>query len=238
MNKYEKIANEMRKRIKSSVYDIDQPIPDEKTLAAEFGCSRMTMKRALDTLAAEGMLFRKRGHGTFIIQSAMQDEHVHVVSNEILGLSNLLKGKNIKSKVIRFEVQFPSQDVAAHLAIDEKTPVYYVVRLRIVEGEPYVLEKTYMPASLIPGINDEVLNHSIYDHITRGLQLKIAGTHRKIRACKSDDMDQQYLGCRPDDPILEVEHVGFLDNGTPFEYSFSRHRHDKFVVTSVNIKRS
>ncbi len=144
MNKYEKIANEMRKRIKSSVYDIDQPIPDEKTLAAEFGCSRMTMKRALDTLAAEGMLFRKRGHGTFIIQSAMQDEHVHVVSNEILGLSNLLKGKNIKSKVIRFEVQFPSQDVAAHLAIDEKTPVYYVVRLRIVEGEPYVLEKTYM----------------------------------------------------------------------------------------------
>lgn len=51
----------MRKRIKSSVYDIDQPIPDEKTLAEEFGCSRMTMKRALDTLAAEGMLFRKEG---------------------------------------------------------------------------------------------------------------------------------------------------------------------------------
>ncbi|KXZ17453.1 GntR family transcriptional regulator [Bacillus nakamurai] len=237
MNKYERIANEMRTRIKSNVYAIDQPIPDELTLAEEFGCSRMTMKRALDTLAAEGLLFRKRGHGTFIIQSAMQDEHVHVVSNEILGLSNLLKGKDIKSRVIRFEVQFPSQEVAAHLAIDEKTPVYYVVRLRIVEGEPYVLEKTYMPTSLIPGINDEVLNHSIYDHITNGLHLKIAGTHRKIRACKSDQMDQQYLACQSDDPILEVEHVGFLDNGTPFEYSFSRHRHDKFVVTSVNIKR-
>ncbi len=112
----------------------------------------MTMKRALDTLAAEGMLFRKRGHGTFIIQSAMQDEHVHVVSNEILGLSNLLKGKNIKSKVIRFEVQFPSQDVAAHLAIDEKTPVYYVVRLRIVEGEPYVLEKRTCRRALYPAL--------------------------------------------------------------------------------------
>ncbi|WP_286174394.1 GntR family transcriptional regulator [Pseudomonas sp. ISL-88] len=205
MNKYERIANEMRTRIKSNRYAIDQPIPDELTLAEEFGCSRMTMKRALDTLAAEGLLFRKRGHGTFIIQSAMQDEHVHVVSNEILGLSNLLKDKDVKSRVIRFEVQFPSQEVAAHLAINEKTPVYYVVRLRIVEGEPYVLEKTYMPASLIPGINDEVLNHSIYDHITNGLHLKIAGTHRKIRACKSDQMDQQYLGCQSDDPILEVE---------------------------------
>ncbi|WP_420313952.1 GntR family transcriptional regulator [Bacillus amyloliquefaciens] len=221
-----------------SLYRSNITQPDEKTLALEFGCTRMTMKRALDTLAAEGMLFRKRGHSTFIIQSAIHDEHVHVISNEIPGLSNLLKGKDVKSKVIRFEVQFPSQDAAAHLAIDEKTPVYYVVRMRIVEGEPYVLEKTYMPASLIPGINDEVLNHSIYDHITRELQLKIAGTHRKIRACKSDDMDQQYLGCRADDPILEVEHTGFLDNGTPFEYSFSRHRHDKFVVASVNIKRS
>lgn len=119
-----------------SLYRSNITQPEEKTLALEFGCSRMTMKRALDTLAAEGMLFRKRGHGTFIIQSAMQDEHVHVVSNEIPGLSNLLKGKDVKSKVIRFEVQFPPQDAAAHLAIDEKTPVYNVVRLRIVEGSP------------------------------------------------------------------------------------------------------
>ena len=52
----------------------------------------------------------------------MQDEHVHVVSNEILGLSNLLKGKDIKSKVIRFEVQFPSQDVAAHLVSMKRLP--------------------------------------------------------------------------------------------------------------------
>ena len=77
-----------------------------------------------------------------------------------------------------------------------------------------------MPASLIPGINDEVLNHSIYDHITRELQLKIAGSHRKIRACKSDDMDQQYLGCRPDDPILEVEHVGFWTTALPLNIHF------------------
>ncbi|MFP7692274.1 transcriptional regulator GmuR [Bacillus subtilis] len=237
MNKYEIIANEMRNRIKNNVYPIDQPIPDEVSLAKEFNSSRMTMKRALDNLVAEGLLFRKRGHGTFIIQSAIQDDHVHVVSNEILGLTNLLKDKKIQSKVIQFEVQFPTEEVAAHLSIDQKTPVYYVVRLRIVEGEPYVLEKTYMPTHLIPGINDNVLHDSIYNHITNVLQLKIAGTHRKIRACKSDHIDQQHLGCKQDDPILEVEHVGFLDNGIPFEYSFSRHRHDKFVVTSVNIRR-
>lgn len=60
MNKYEIIANEMRNRIKNNVYPIDQPIPDEVSLAKEFNSSRMTMKRALDNLVAEGLLFRKR----------------------------------------------------------------------------------------------------------------------------------------------------------------------------------
>lgn len=107
MNKYEIIANEMRKRIKNNVYPIDQPIPDEVSLAKEFNSSRMTMKRALDNLVAEGLLFRKRGHGTFIIQSAIQDDHVHVVSNEILGLTNLLKDKKSKARSFSLKCNFP-----------------------------------------------------------------------------------------------------------------------------------
>lgn len=99
------------------------------------------------------------------------------------------------------------------------------------------MEITYMPTTLITGITDEVLDGSIYEHITKKLGLTIAGSHRKIRACKSNELDQAQLVCKKDDPILEVEHVGFLNNGVPFEYSFSRHRYDKFEVTTVNIKR-
>ncbi|WP_026692349.1 GntR family transcriptional regulator [Peribacillus kribbensis] len=236
MNKYEAISAEMRHRIKEKHYNPDQPIPDEKSLAKEFECSRMTMKRALDILVMEGLLYRKRGHGTFIVQSAIRDSRVNVVSNEVLGLSRLITDKTITSKVVTFEVQFPTEEVAVHLAIDTKTPVYYLVRLRLVEGEPYVLEKTYMPTNMIPGLNDEILHSSIYEYILKELELTIAGSHRKIRACKSDELDQEHLECKHDDPILEVEHVGFLNNGVPFEYSFSRHRYDKFEVTTVNVR--
>lgn len=237
MNKYEAISKEIRKRIKERFYPIDKPIPDEVSLAKEFSCSRMTMKRALDILAMEGLLYRKRGHGTFIVKSSVQTSRVNVLSNETLGLTRLLLNKKITSKIIKFEVQFPSEVVATHLAIDLKTPVYYLIRLRLVEGEPYVMEKTYMPTPIIPGINDEILQSSLYGYITERLGLTIAGTHRKIRACKSEELDQQYLGSLVNDPILEVEHVGFLDNGVPFEYSFSRHRYDKFEVSTVNIRR-
>ncbi|MBT2758831.1 GntR family transcriptional regulator [Mesobacillus foraminis] len=236
MVKYQKISNEIRKRIADGYYSSDQPIPDEITLAKEFGCSRMTMKRALDILVSEGVLFRKRGHGTFIIKSCMQNT-INVVDRETLGLSNLLKGKDVTSKVIKFEVKFPSEEVAEQLSIDRTTPVYEVIRLRIVDKEPYVIEQTYMPTTLLPGINETVLHSSVYKYITETLGLTIAGSHRKIRASKPTQLDQEYLECAPDDPVLEVEAVGFLNNGSPFEYSFSRHRYDKFVFTTVNIRR-
>ncbi len=237
LSKYEHISNEMRKRIVEGVYSIDQPIPDELSLTKEFNCSRMTVKRALDILVMEGLLYRKRGHGTFIIKSAIQDNKVNATDRENLGLTGLLKNKKIETKLIKFDVLFPPPQVAAHLSVDDDTPVYHVIRLRNVEGEPFVIEETYMPTNLIVGIDKSVLHSSIYSHITDKLGLKIGGAHRKVRADKSTDLDQEYLGCKSDDPVLEVEQVAYLNTGVPFEYSFSRHRYDKFVFTSVNIRK-
>jgi len=237
MNKYEAIANEMRRRVKSDYYSKDQPIPDEYTLSKEFDSSRVTMKKALNILVTEGLLYRKRGHGTFIIEPPFDDNKVNIISEENIGLSNLANNDEVKSKVIAFEIQFPSEQVASKLRISLDTPVYHIIRLRIVNDEPYVIEKTYMPANLVPGINDEVLHSSIYKHIKETLELKMGGAHRKIRACKSNELDQKYLDCKADDHILEVEQVAFLITGIPFEYSFSRHHHDKFVFTTVTVNR-
>ena len=235
MTKYESIANEMRRRIKEGYYPIDQPIPDELSLAEEFGSSRMTMRKALDLLVSEGLLFRKRGHGTFIIQM-YKNQSLNVISDESLGLSNLVKGKPVSSEIIQFTIEFPSEEVAGHLAIGKQEPVYHIIRLRMVDHEPYVMEETYMPSNLIPGITEDILHASIYNYIQQDLELKIGGAHRTIMADKSNELDQTYLECKKEDPILQVVQVGFLNNGVPFEYSFSRHRYDKFVFTSVSVR--
>jgi len=237
--KYQKISNEMRKRIFEGFYPLDQPIPDEISLSNQFACSRMTMKKALDILVMEGILFRKRGHGTFIVKSSLQKSKVPVSGKESLGLTQVIKerGKSVTSQIIKFEVKFPSEEVAGQLSIDANSPVYDIIRLRLVDDEPYVMEHTYMPTNLIPGINENVLLSSVYSHINETLGLTMAGLHRKIRADKPNQYDKEYLGCLHDDPILEVEQVCYLNNGIPFEYSFSRHRYDKFEITTVNIRR-
>ncbi|NPC93203.1 GntR family transcriptional regulator [Bacillus sp. WMMC1349] len=237
MRKYEFISNEIRKRIREKYYSADQPIPDELSLAKEFSCSRMTMKRALDILVSEGILYRKRGHGTFIVKSSIQNIPVSVTDKENLGLTKLLVGKQIESNIIQFDVEFPTDQVAKQLSIEKRVPVYHIIRLRKVENEPYVIEETYMPSNLISELTEDVLLDSIYRHITETLNLKIAGSHRKIRAAKSSDLDQKYLECADDDPVLEVEQIAFLNTGEPFEYSFARHRYDKFEFSSVHIRK-
>ena len=237
MRKYEYISNEMRRRIQEEYYPIDQPIPEELSLAKEFSCSRMTMKRALDILVSEGMLYRKRGHGTFIVKSSIQQLPVSVTDRENLGLTKLLANKQIESRIIQFDVEFPSDEVAKQLSIEKTVPVYHIIRLRKVEGEPYVIEETYMPSNVISELNEDVLHGSVYRHITETLKLTIAGSHRKIRADKSNALDREHLECAPDDPVLEVEQVAFLNTGEPFEYSFARHRYDKFVFSSVHVRK-
>ncbi|WP_215113617.1 GntR family transcriptional regulator [Exiguobacterium sp. s63] len=233
--KYETIADEIRKRIIEHVYPLEHALPDEIHLAQEFGVSRMTMKRALEILVMEGLIYRKRGKGTFILQSSFQKDRINVISKETRGLTQVIGDRSLRSEVLNFEVKFPSQEVANHLMIELTEPVYEIRRVRYVDEEPYVIELTYMVANLITGITREILEQSVYAYIQEDLGYTITSSHKVIRADKPDEYDQAYLKNDITEPIIEVEQVVYLSNGKPFEYSFARHRYDKFVFSSVNI---
>ncbi|WP_214778508.1 GntR family transcriptional regulator [Exiguobacterium sp. s22] len=233
--KYETIADEIRKRIIEHVYPLEHALPDEIHLAQEFGVSRMTMKRALEILVMEGLIYRKRGKGTFILQSSFQKDRINVISKETRGLTQVIGDRSLRSEVLNFEVKFPSQEVANHLMIELTEPVYEIRRVRYVDDEPYVIELTYMVANLITGITREILEKSVYAYIQEELGYTITSSHKVIRADKPDEYDQAYLKNDVTEPIIEVEQVVYLSNGKPFEYSFARHRYDKFVFSSVNI---
>lgn len=136
-----------------------------------------------------------------------------------------------------FDVRFPDEEVARHLIIDITDPVYEIRRVRYVDNEPYVIENTFMSSSLITGVTKEVLDSSIYRYIREDLGYTITSSHKMIRSDKPDQWDRDYLGDEDTDSIIEVEQVVFLRNWKPFEYSFSWHRHDKFIFTSVHIGR-
>ena len=237
-NKYNHIANEIRHRIFSGEYPLNQSIPDEMTLAAEFECSRMTMKKALEVLVLEGLLYRKRGHGTFIIKSALKKDKFNIHADEVDGLTAQSPGKLVTSKILKFDVTFPDEETQEWLNIPKETPVYHIHRVRYVDGDPYVIEETYMPTTIVTGITEEILNHSVYAYLKNELQLTLASAHKEVRAAKSEAIDYEYLNYSQEDPVLIVTRVAYLNNGSPFEYSIARHHYEKFVFKVVNISRS
>lgn len=237
--KYEEIAGILRDRIAKGVYPVDSLLPTQSELAEEFGASRMTVKKAVEILIIEGLIYSKQGNGTKVLNSSFWNrENSRVRLNNFNGLSKDLEGDSrvLTSQVIEFSVEFPNEEIAERLQIEINTPVYKIIRLRLLDQKPYVLEHTYTPCDLVPSLDEKVLLASIYDYLLNTLNLKFAGSYRNITADKSDDYDQKYLNCSPSDPVLQVEQAVYLENGRPIEYSRSRNRFDMKGYSLLDVK--
>ena len=137
-----------------------------------------------------------------------------------------MQKRDLQSQVITFEVCFPDSRVQEMLKVAAEEPVYHVIRLRILDGQPYILEHSFMPVDLVTGLTKEILHRSVYDYLLEELNYKFAGAYRTFQAAKSDEYDRQYLKCQSDDPVLELEQIIYLESGRPIDYSRSRNRYD------------
>lgn len=232
--KYKTIYDDMKEKILTGEYKSGDQLPDEHTVCSMYGCSRMTVKKAYDLLVLEGLIYRRQGQGSFVLAHSERDGELEIKERELQGFSRSSHGKG-STRIIHFNLIFAPKHIAEKLGIKENDPVYDILRLRLIDGSPYVLEQTYMAPALIPGITEEVLNRSIYDYIENTLGLRIGAAQKVSRADISSEQDHQLLNLMDVEPVLEVEQTAYLDNGMPFEYSISRHRYDlfKFSVYSV-----
>jgi len=236
MSKYEEIAQDIRQAILSGKYSPNAQLPLEKEMCLSYGVSRITIKKAVDELVIQGLVIKRRGSGTFV--KSVNDEDVEELGSvkQFGGFSETNKDRKVSSSIIKFEVIHPTDEIATKLKIACDDFVYYIVRARYADNEPHVIEYTYMPIGLIYGIKTDILMNSIYSYIEKNLKLKIKSAHRSVRAILPNEIEQEWLKIDKSIPILEVEQIGFLDNGQSFEYSKSHHRSDKIEIKTVSIK--
>lgn len=234
---FENIAQDIRSKILGEIYKKGQLIPDQFALAQEYNVSRMTIQKAINLLKIEGFLYTKRGQGTFASFPPLQQDKYGSDVGTIIGTSTYFSHQGeMTSQVISFDVRFPVPEEMSKLKLRADQAVYDIIRLRYLNGEPFHLEYSIYPIDIIPGINQEILNKSIYKHIIEDLGLQIGSGIRQIRADKPDQFDKTYLECQNDDPVLEIEQIVFLKNGKPFEYSQTRARYDKATVNYVDFR--
>ena len=235
MNKYEEIARDIYNDIASGKYEPGSQLALEKEMCAQYGVSRITVKRAVDELVKQGLVVKRRGSGTFV--KGVQEEDVENVGmcGQFRGFSRDNEGHDVRSEIKRFEIVHPTEEVAEKLKISVEDFVYDIIRVRFLDNMPSNVEYTQMPIEVIPGVKMEVLENSIYSHIEKNLKLQIQSSHRTVSADMPTEEEKQWLGIEGVMPVLQVAQVAFLSDGRPFEYSVSRHRADSSMFRAVSI---
>lgn len=229
--KYLEVAKIITDRIDKGTYQKQQPIPDQETLARELGVSRLTVKKALDGLERQGRVYKQSGLGTFVLGDIPLKEETDFPVDNFLDVKNQPQSENLQNKILHFSVEFPDKEIQKNLNLKRTEPVYNIIRLKVINEQPLMIEHVYMPVKLVPDLDEDILHNSIYGYIHQDLKLKFGRAYRKIRAAKSNDYDPKYLKAAKDDPILELEQIVWLSNGQPIEYSASRNRYDQRTYT-------
>lgn len=231
--KYKIIHDVIKQRILDGKYiDNNHQIPDELTLCNEFRCSRMTMKKALDILVSEGLIYRKRGHGSFVLyKNSYQKSVLQLFDQDLLSFSELTENE-CSTKVLEFQLLFADEEIANKLNIHIQDSVYKIVRLRSLDNEPYLIETIYMSTALVSGLTLEILSQSLFHYIETKTDLKITSSQRSLRAMIPNNLDTQHLLLEQNEPVLELEEIVFLSNGEVLEYNTTHYRFDKIEFTS------
>lgn len=239
MFKYEVIAEDIQNKIQSGYYKPDEKLPQELELCRQYDASRITVREAMEMLVHKGLIIKRRGAGTFVkaITGDVQEKQGFARSQQFDGFSRENEGRHVTSDVHEFQLLRAPKQVAEKLQVVEGAFVCYICRTRCLDGEPRVVEYTYMPTDFIPGITDEVVHSSIYSYIENTLKLKIQSAHRIARASMPTEQEREWLKIGDAAiPVFEVEQTAYLDDGRIFEYSKSRHRADCFELRSVSIR--
>lgn len=172
---------------------------------------------------------RRRGDGTYV-----RDWNVRKLPHQysLRGTYHDLKDY-VVSKIIKFEVIHPTPQIAEKLCISQDAFVYEITRKRVFEGRPLIMEYTYMPVDIIPGLKKEHLEKSIYGYIQDGLGYKIHSAFVKINGVRPNLLEQEEMGLSTTDFLMEAERVVSLDNCQVFEYSIAHHVPEFFDFETV-----
>lgn len=241
MLKYIEISDDIRNSILTTKQlTSNDKLSSEIELCKKYKVSKMTIKKALDLLVDEGLIYKKRGHGTFVKGlsnqqlTSIQDNYNNL---NLLGFTNSHPGQNISTIVIDFSIIHPTIEIATNLKISESEFVYKIYRVRLIDGIPNVFEETYMPINLIQGLNRTHLEASIYSYINEKLKYKIQSAHIRVYTRRASEFVADLLQINVADPISEVKQVAFLNNGQAFEYSISHHRPETYEFATVIVKK-
>ncbi len=218
---YQQLREHVLRMIRSGQLEPGGALPAERVLAEILGVSRLTVRKAFDSLVAEGVLVRRQGSGTFVARRFEQP------LSFLSGFSQDMRARGMEpgSKQVRRGLGQATPEEAMALSLSPGEAVARICRVRTADDLPMAIECAVLPAEFVP--DPEGVSDSLYAYLkARGLRPVRA--LQRLRAVAAPEEEARQLGIAPGDPVLYIQRVSFLPGGRPLEFTRSHYRGDRY----------
>ena len=225
---YQQIKSLILQSLQAGLWKPGDLIPSEIELAARFRVSQGTVRKAIDELAAEHLVVRRQGRGTFVATHA--EQHVQYRFLRLLPDDGDLDSEGpAQRSIIDCKRQRAPADVARTLGLRTGDAVLQVRRVLSFQGVPTILEDLWLPGSAFKGLTAERLaSHqgAMYALFETEFGVRMVRADEKIRAVAADEQAAQRLQVPVGSPLLSVERVAYTYQDAPMELRRGLYRTD------------
>ena len=218
---YRKVADGIARAMDEKLMDAHTHLPSERSLAEELQISRVTLRRAIDELVAQGLLVRRQGAKTAVAR------RLEKALSTLTGFSEELRARGIEpgQRWLSRSLVSPSSAEAMALGLTSTDRVMRLQRVRLADGAPIAIERAAVPAEFLPSA--DLIGHSLYEALQRLGAAPVRGVQR-IRAGVMTRSDADLLDSSPGAPILIIERRCFLADGRAVEFTETRYNGESY----------
>ena len=233
---YIQVIDSLTDYIECNKFKPGYQLPGEAELCRSFDVSRTVIRQALKELEYKGLIYRTKGRGTFIAEPKIHESLVQNLTGFYQDME--AKGHRPHSKVLKQEKIPATKKVADKLELQDGTAVVQIDRLRFLGQEPIVLVTSYLPYDLAPELVEvDLSNQSLYVYLENAHGFQISHGKRYLEAVPANQLEAELLKVDVGSPLILLDSISYLSDGTPLEYFHALHRGDRsrFEVELIRV---
>ena len=218
---YAQIQALITRRIGDGAWKPGELLPTENELAAEYGVSQGTVRKALIALEGERLIVRRQGVGTYVARHARDTVLFRFFRMVEPGGARITP----RSRVLRQTVRAATGAQAACLGLPSGAKLHAVTRLRLLGTAPAIYEEIFVPVALVRSLGlpqDGEMNEEMYVIYQERHGILVSRVEEKLRAMAAGTKEANALRVPKATPLLEIVRVAFDVNGRPIELRVSR----------------
>ncbi len=225
---YRQVQDVLMRRIADGVWAAGGALPSEPDIAADLGVSHGTVRKALDELAAENLVVRRQGKGTFVVRH--DEERILFQFFKLIPDSGERRFPD--SRILGVETREADAEAARMLALRKGAKVVALERVRSLDGRICIVERIVLPKALFPGIERRDLPNNLYELYRAEFGVTITRAAERLKAVAATRREARHLDVPVGTPLLAIDRTALAIGGAPVEWRVSLCRTDVFHYLS------